>query len=66
MATRAEWAGRVERWERSGLSAEKFARREGYRPKQLYWWRWKLRADGASQHSPPSSTEPDSSVPSSR
>ncbi|WP_437528537.1 IS66 family insertion sequence element accessory protein TnpA [Sorangium sp. So ce726] len=36
MATRAEWADRVERWERSGLSAEKFARREGYQPKQLY------------------------------
>ncbi|WP_437618550.1 IS66 family insertion sequence element accessory protein TnpA [Sorangium sp. So ce1151] len=51
MATRAEWAERVERWERSGLSAEKFARREGYSPKQLYWWRWKLRAEGIS---PPS------------
>jgi hypothetical protein len=36
MATKAEWAERVERWERSGLSAEKFARREGYKPKQLY------------------------------
>jgi hypothetical protein len=32
MATRVEWAERVERWERSGLSAEKFARREGYKP----------------------------------
>jgi hypothetical protein len=31
MATKAEWAERVERWERSGLSAEKFARREGYK-----------------------------------
>ncbi|WP_437677709.1 IS66 family insertion sequence element accessory protein TnpA [Sorangium sp. So ce131] len=57
MATRAEWAERVERWERSGLSAHKFARREGYKPKQLYWWRWKLRAEGSSQPSPPSSTE---------
>ncbi|WP_437686400.1 IS66 family insertion sequence element accessory protein TnpA [Sorangium sp. So ce176] len=52
MATRAEWAERVERWQRSGLSAEKFARREGYKPKQLYWWRWKLRADGPSRSSP--------------
>ncbi|XXY47506.1 IS66 family insertion sequence element accessory protein TnpB [Sorangium sp. So ce269] len=51
MATRAEWVERVERWERSGLSAEKFARREGYKPKQLYWWRWKLRADGPSPSS---------------
>src|SRR5689334_2935172 len=58
MATRMEWAERVERWERSGLSAEKFARREGYNPKQLYWWRWKLRADGPSQPSPSPTTEP--------
>ncbi|WP_437777131.1 IS66 family insertion sequence element accessory protein TnpA [Sorangium sp. So ce1097] len=56
MATRAEWAERVERWERSGLSAERFGRREGYKPKQLYWWRWKLRAHGASQPSPSTST----------
>ncbi|WP_437276003.1 IS66 family insertion sequence element accessory protein TnpA [Sorangium sp. So ce375] len=39
----------MERWERCGLSAEKFARREGYKPKQVYWWRWKLRAEGASR-----------------
>ncbi|CAN96792.1 transposase [Sorangium cellulosum So ce56] len=57
MATRVEWAERVERWERSGLSAEKFARREGYKPKQLYWWRWKLRADGPSQPAPASLAE---------
>ncbi|WP_437806836.1 IS66 family insertion sequence element accessory protein TnpA [Sorangium sp. So ce1078] len=57
MATRVEWAERVERWERSGLSAEKFARREGYKPTQLYWWRWKLRADGPAQRLPPPSTE---------
>ncbi|MDC0678998.1 IS66 family insertion sequence element accessory protein TnpA [Sorangium atrum] len=57
MATRVEWADRVERWERSGLSAEKFARREGYKPKQLYWWRWKLRADRPSHPSPSSLTE---------
>ncbi|WP_437535062.1 hypothetical protein WME79_12555 [Sorangium sp. So ce726] len=36
MATRAEWAERVERWGRSGLSAEKFSRREGYKPKRLW------------------------------
>ncbi|WP_444547641.1 IS66 family insertion sequence element accessory protein TnpA [Sorangium atrum] len=54
MATKAEWAERVGRWERSGQSAEKFARHEGYKPKQLYSRRWKLRSDGAP---PPSSTE---------
>ncbi|XYI02067.1 IS66 family insertion sequence element accessory protein TnpA [Sorangium sp. So ce1128] len=57
MATRAEWVERVERWERSGLSAEKFAGREGYKPKHLYWWRWRLRADAPSQRLPVSSTE---------
>ncbi|XYI03833.1 hypothetical protein ACMHYB_30345 [Sorangium sp. So ce1128] len=39
------------------MSAEKFARREGYKPKQLYWWRWKLRAEGPSQPAPLRSTE---------
>ncbi|WP_437975343.1 IS66 family insertion sequence element accessory protein TnpB [Sorangium sp. So ce295] len=63
MATRVEWAERVERWERRGLSAEKFARREGYKPEQLYWWRWKLRADGPSQPSPSSLTEPPRFLP---
>lgn len=53
MATRVEWTERVQRWERSGLSAEKFGRREGYKPKQLHWWRWKLRADALS---PPSTS----------
>lgn len=57
MTTRVEWAERVARWERSGLSAEKFARREGYKPKQLYWWRWKLRAEGLSRPGLPSSPE---------
>ncbi|AUX40078.1 uncharacterized protein SOCE26_014740 [Sorangium cellulosum] len=36
MATKEDWAERGKRWERSGLSAEKLARREGYKPKQLY------------------------------
>ncbi|WP_438007157.1 IS66 family insertion sequence element accessory protein TnpB [Sorangium sp. So ce321] len=58
MATRVEWAERVGRWERSGLSAEKFARREGYKAKQLYWWRWKLRAEGTSQPSTSSTQAP--------
>jgi hypothetical protein len=44
MASRAEWAKRVERWDRSGLRAEAFAEREGLKVKQLYWWRWKLRS----------------------
>ena len=38
----AEWAKRVERWKRSGLSAEEFSAREGLRAARLSWWRWYL------------------------
>ena len=44
MATRADWAKRVEQWERSGLGAAAFAARQGLDRKQLSWWRWKLRS----------------------
>jgi hypothetical protein len=44
MATRAEWSKRVERWQKSGLNAEEFGAREGIKPKQLGWWRWRLRS----------------------
>jgi transposase len=50
MATREEWAERIDRWQRSGLSIGKFAAREGIKPKQLAWWRWKL---GAAPLAPP-------------
>lgn len=40
-----EWALRVQRWERSGLSASAFAMREAVSPKALAWWRWKLEQD---------------------
>lgn len=36
MATREEWAGRVGRWERSGLKGEAFAAREHIKLKQLW------------------------------
>lgn len=41
--TRGVWAGRVTRWERSGLTARAFAAREGIRAGTLTYWRWKLR-----------------------
>lgn len=44
MASRAEWAKRVARWEASGLSAAAFAARERLAAKSLVWWRWRLRA----------------------
>jgi len=46
MATRAEWIELVRRCERSGLEVAQFARREGIKAKQLYWWRWRLRSSG--------------------
>lgn len=48
MATRAEWARHVERWEASGLDAASFAAREGLTAKRLVWWRWKLRSTRAA------------------
>ena len=52
MATRAEWAKRVRGWQRSGLSIEEFAARKGIKPKQLAWWRWKLRATASTPPAP--------------
>ena len=54
MATRAEWMDRVKRWERSGLKAAEFSRREGFKAKELYWWKWKLgtAAAGPEQAEP--------------
>lgn len=44
MAAREEWVERVHRWERSGLDAVEFARREGVEPAQLDWWWRELHA----------------------
>jgi transposase len=49
----AEWAKRVERWQRSGLSAAEFGAREGIVGEQLSWWKWHLgRRAAAAQGSP--------------
>lgn len=53
MASRAEWAKRVDRWQRSGLSAPDFAAREGLKHKSLFWWRWKLRSTSMPSPAPP-------------
>ena len=45
-STRAEWAKRVRRWERSGLPLREFAEREGLSARSLGWWRWRLAKDG--------------------
>jgi hypothetical protein len=41
--TRAIWAARVARWERSGVDAATFARRERCSARTLTHWRWRLR-----------------------
>jgi hypothetical protein len=46
--TRATWAARVARWTSSGLTAAAFAARERINPRTLTYWRWRLRADGAT------------------
>ncbi|WP_044248658.1 IS66 family insertion sequence element accessory protein TnpA [Chondromyces apiculatus] len=53
MATRAEWAERVERWKRSGLRAPEFGQAEGLKPQQLHWWSWKLRTTQQAERKPP-------------
>jgi transposase len=47
MATRAEWKKRVEKWNKSGKTADEFAAEEGIQAKQLGWWRWKLGVEAA-------------------
>jgi transposase len=42
MATREDWAERVKRWKKSGLTAAEFGEREGIEAKQLHWWKWHL------------------------
>src|SRR5262245_10180284 len=46
--TRATWAARVARWTSSGLTAAAFAAQERINPRTLTYWRWRLRADGAT------------------
>jgi hypothetical protein len=41
------WARRVERWQRSGLTADRFAEQEGVNARTLAFWKWRLKRDGA-------------------
>ena len=51
--TREAWARRIARWQRSGLTAERFAAREGVNPRTLTFWKWKLGRDGGNATPPP-------------
>jgi transposase len=42
---REVWRKRVERWARSGLTAEEFSRETGVRVGTLRYWRWRFGAE---------------------
>lgn len=42
-ATEKEWAQRLARWRRSGLTAKEFATQEGLKASTLAYWRWRLK-----------------------
>ena len=44
--SRSTWAKRVERWEKSGLTAKEFATELDVSPKSLSFWKWKLHREG--------------------
>jgi len=52
-ATRAVWAKRVQRWERSGETAREFAARLHVNPHTLKWWRWVFAAERQSRSEVP-------------
>jgi len=41
--TAKKWQKRVQRWKRSGLTADEFAEGAGLSPSSLTWWSWRLR-----------------------
>ena len=55
---RGVWAGRVARWQRSGLTANEFASREGIRANTLSYWKWKLRRSKETERSVPAGVRP--------
>ena len=56
--TRGLWAGRVARWQRSGLTATAFAAREGIRAGTLTYWKWKLRQSERTARQVPAVGQP--------
>ena len=45
-STREEWAKRVRRWQRSGLTAREFAAQTGIKASTLTYWKWRLGKEG--------------------
>ena len=53
MPTRETWAARVREWKRSGLTAARFAAREGFNASTLKWWSSTLGTAALASSSPP-------------
>jgi transposase len=51
-ASRQEWAKRVARWQRSGLTAKAFAAQAGLSAQSLSFWKWKLSREGRERSLP--------------
>jgi transposase len=47
-ASRKQWEKRVQRWQKSGLSADEFASRSGVSCQSLRSWKWKLNREARS------------------
>lgn len=47
---RQEWAERVDRWRRSGLTARRFAASIGVNAATLSHWAWRLKREGRDRH----------------
>ncbi len=56
--TRESWAKRVARWKRSGLTARKFAAREGVKAGTLTFWSWKIASDARRASRKPAPVKP--------
>src|SRR5688572_21165569 len=49
-----EWARLIKEFERSGQTADAFARPRGIRPDTLKWWRWRLGREARATKTTPS------------
>lgn len=50
---RATWVERVERWKKSGKTADEFAAEIGVNARSLKWWKWMLGSERSSASAKP-------------
>ncbi len=58
-ASAAEWAKRVKRWRRSGLTAKAYAAKYGLKASTLTYWSWRLTAQRRAAAAEQLATSPD-------